>query len=33
MQLPADTKIAGCKTVNDWNNHKTLLEDFANTAA
>lgn len=33
MQLPADTKIAGWKTVNDWNNHKILLADFANKPA
>jgi hypothetical protein len=33
MQLSADTKIAGWKTVNDWNAHKILLADFSDKDA
>lgn len=33
MQLPADTKIARRKTVNDWSIQKKILEDFNNSDA
>jgi len=33
MQLPLDTKIAGWKTVRDWNNDKNFLLDFSNSLA
>lgn len=33
MQLRAETKIAGNKTVNDWNTQKKILADFDNKVA
>lgn len=33
MQLPGDTKIAGWKTVSDWNNDKESLFDYCSKAA